>query len=119
MGMGQFAESLVVAGLARAGWPARKQACRNAKSPMLCMWSSPPSPASSPGPGSRHCPYWLRILAAIDLEMRITLEVSDNHDDVVDAQDNRLSADQRAARRPTRKTNSPPKCERASLGYRT
>ena len=65
------------------------------------------------------CPCWLRILAAIDLEMRITLEASDNHDDVVDAQDNRLSADQRAARRATRKTNSPPKCERASLGYRT
>jgi len=52
MGMGQFAESLVVAGLARAGWPARKQACRNAKSPMQCMWSSPPSPTSSPGPSN-------------------------------------------------------------------
>ena len=50
--MGQFAESLVVAGPARAGWPARNHACRNAQSPMLRVWSSPPSPASSPGPSN-------------------------------------------------------------------
>lgn len=52
--------------------------------------SSPPSPASSPGPGSRHCPFWLRILAAIDLEKQSTLEASDNHDDVLHAEDKRL-----------------------------
>ena len=43
------------------------------------------------------CPCWLRILAAIDLEMRITLEASDNHDDVLDAEDKRLR--QTSARR--------------------
>jgi transcriptional regulator with XRE-family HTH domain len=44
-------------------------------------------------------PVLARILAAIDLEMRITLESYDNHDDVLDAEDTRLSADQRASRR--------------------
>jgi transcriptional regulator with XRE-family HTH domain len=46
-------------------------------------------------------PVLARILAAIDLEMRITLEAYDNHDDVLDAEDKRLSADQRAVRRAT------------------
>jgi len=40
-------------------------------------------------------------LAAIDLKMRITLEDYDSHDDILDAGNNRLSAEQRAARRPT------------------
>jgi transcriptional regulator with XRE-family HTH domain len=44
-------------------------------------------------------PVLARILAAIDLEMRITLEEYDNHDDVLDAERARLSVDQRAARR--------------------
>jgi transcriptional regulator with XRE-family HTH domain len=42
-------------------------------------------------------PVLARILAAIDLELRITLEACDNHDDVLDAEDKGLSADQRAA----------------------
>ncbi|WP_239656541.1 helix-turn-helix transcriptional regulator [Mycobacterium riyadhense] len=46
-------------------------------------------------------PVLARILAALDLEMRITLEAYDNHDDVVDAEYARLSADQRASRRAT------------------
>jgi hypothetical protein len=46
-------------------------------------------------------PVLARILAAIDLEMRITLEDYDNHDDVLDAENNRLSADQRTVRRAT------------------
>ena len=36
------------------------------------------------------CPCWLRILAAIDLEKQSTLEASDNHDDVLHAEDKRL-----------------------------
>jgi transcriptional regulator with XRE-family HTH domain len=44
-------------------------------------------------------PVLARILAAIDLEMRITLEAYDNHDDVLDAEHARLSVDERAARR--------------------
>ncbi|KAA1243952.1 helix-turn-helix transcriptional regulator [Mycobacterium simiae] len=44
-------------------------------------------------------PVLARILAAIDLEMRITLEAYDSHDDVLDAEHARLSADQRASRR--------------------
>jgi transcriptional regulator with XRE-family HTH domain len=46
-------------------------------------------------------PVLAQILAAIDLEMRITLEAYDNHDDVLDAEHARLSADQRASRRAT------------------
>jgi transcriptional regulator with XRE-family HTH domain len=46
-------------------------------------------------------PVLARILAAIDLEMRITLEAYDNHDDVLNTEDQRLSAEQRAARRAT------------------
>jgi transcriptional regulator with XRE-family HTH domain len=46
-------------------------------------------------------PILARILAAIDLEMRITLADYDSHDDVLDAENHRLSADERAARRAT------------------
>jgi transcriptional regulator with XRE-family HTH domain len=46
-------------------------------------------------------PVLARILAAIDLEMRITLADYDSHDDVLDAEDRQLSADDRAARRAT------------------
>jgi transcriptional regulator with XRE-family HTH domain len=44
-------------------------------------------------------PALARILAAIDLELRITLAPYDNHDDVLDAQQARLSPDESAARR--------------------
>jgi transcriptional regulator with XRE-family HTH domain len=43
-------------------------------------------------------PVLARILAATDLEMRITLEEYDNHDDVLDAEHARLSVNERAAR---------------------
>ena len=46
-------------------------------------------------------PVLARILAAIDVEMRITLAAYDNHDDVLDAEESRLSAEQRAARQAT------------------
>jgi transcriptional regulator with XRE-family HTH domain len=44
-------------------------------------------------------PLLARILAAVDLEPRITLEQYDAHDDVLDADDSRLDGAQRAARR--------------------
>jgi transcriptional regulator with XRE-family HTH domain len=46
-------------------------------------------------------PVLARILAAIDVEMRITLADYDTHDDVLDAENHLLSADERAARRAT------------------
>jgi transcriptional regulator with XRE-family HTH domain len=44
-------------------------------------------------------PVLARILAAVDLQPRITLEAYDPHDDVLDATDARLNNAQRAARR--------------------
>jgi transcriptional regulator with XRE-family HTH domain len=44
-------------------------------------------------------PLLARILAAADLEPRITLEAYDAHDDLLDAADARLTDAQRAARR--------------------
>jgi transcriptional regulator with XRE-family HTH domain len=44
-------------------------------------------------------PVLARILAAVDLEPRITLEAYDAHDDVLDATDARLNDTQRRARR--------------------
>ena len=46
-------------------------------------------------------PLLVQILAAVDLEPRITLETYDAHDDVLDAEDARLTQVQRAARRKT------------------
>jgi transcriptional regulator with XRE-family HTH domain len=43
-------------------------------------------------------PVLARILAAIDLELRIKLEPYDAHDDLLDAQGARLTTEQRAAR---------------------
>lgn len=60
-------------------------------------------------------PVLARILAAIDLELRITLEAYDNHDDVLDAEDHRLSAEQRAVRLATQ-ANLPTNCETAPRG---
>jgi transcriptional regulator with XRE-family HTH domain len=50
--------------------------------------------------GSRQpsLPVLAKILAALNLEMRITLSDYDSHDDVLDDEDARLSADQRANR---------------------
>lgn len=44
-------------------------------------------------------PLLARILAAVELEPRITLEQYDAHDDVLDAAESRLNDAQRAARR--------------------
>ncbi len=44
-------------------------------------------------------PLLARILAAVDLELRIRLEAYDSHDDVLDATDAQLNDTQRAARR--------------------
>lgn len=44
-------------------------------------------------------PVLVRILAAADLEPRITLAAYDNHDDVLDSTDTQISEKQRAARR--------------------
>lgn len=44
-------------------------------------------------------PDLARILAAVDLEMRIRLAPYDDHDDVLDATESRLTPDQRARRR--------------------
>jgi transcriptional regulator with XRE-family HTH domain len=51
--------------------------------------------------GSRQpsLPVLARILAAADLELRVTLATYDSHDDFYDAEEGRLSAAQRAARR--------------------
>lgn len=43
-------------------------------------------------------PVLARILAAVDLQPRITLATYDAHDDVLDASDARLNDEQRAAR---------------------
>lgn len=43
-------------------------------------------------------PVLCRILAAVDLEMRVRLAPYDNHDDVLDATEARLTAAQRGAR---------------------
>lgn len=43
-------------------------------------------------------PVLARILAAVDLELRISLDAYDSHDDVLDAQDARLMPAERAAR---------------------
>lgn len=50
--------------------------------------------------GSRQpsLPVLARILAAVDLELRVTLEPYDGHDDFYDAEANRLTASQRSAR---------------------
>jgi transcriptional regulator with XRE-family HTH domain len=44
-------------------------------------------------------PVLARILAAVDLELRVTLEAYDSHDDFYDAEAKRLTAAQQAARR--------------------
>ena len=44
-------------------------------------------------------PVLAKILAALNLEMRITLTDYDTHDDVLDTEDARLSAHERANRR--------------------
>lgn len=44
-------------------------------------------------------PELARLLAAVDLEMRIRLAPYDNHDDVLDATESRLTPYQRACRR--------------------
>lgn len=44
-------------------------------------------------------PVLARILAALDLEMRITLADYDNHDDILDSEAARLSEQQREERR--------------------
>ena len=44
-------------------------------------------------------PVLARILAAVDLEMRISLAAYDSHDDVLDAEEARLSAEERGVRR--------------------
>ncbi len=51
--------------------------------------------------GSRQpsLPLMSRILAAVDLELRITLAPYDAHDDVLDATEKRLSADELETRR--------------------
>jgi transcriptional regulator with XRE-family HTH domain len=46
-------------------------------------------------------PLLVQILTAVDLEPRITLETYDAHDDVLDAEDARLTHAQRVARRKT------------------
>lgn len=43
-------------------------------------------------------PVLARILAAVDLELRIGLDRYDPHDDVLDAEDARLTVDERRAR---------------------
>src|SRR4029077_11990554 len=50
------------------------------------------------GTGQPSLPVLARILAAIDLEMRITLADYDSHDDVLDAENHRLAADEQAGR---------------------
>jgi transcriptional regulator with XRE-family HTH domain len=51
-------------------------------------------------------PSLARILAAVNLELRINLEAYDAHDDVLDAEDARLTAAQRLARRQAQKYSS-------------
>lgn len=51
--------------------------------------------------GSRQpsLPVLARILAAVDLELRVALEPYDSHDDFYDAEASRLTASERSARR--------------------
>jgi transcriptional regulator with XRE-family HTH domain len=44
-------------------------------------------------------PVLARILAAVDLELRVTLKTYDSHDDFYDAETKRLTAAQHSARR--------------------